>query len=63
MKKQEIKLGLKKFIVSNLNIDSVKGGTIGLESVDRLNCETEDCTYDCITVLYTNCNQCPYTTC
>ena len=59
MKKQEIKLGLKKFIVSNLNIDHIKGGTIGLESVDRLHCETENCTQDCITLAYTNCNQCP----
>jgi hypothetical protein len=63
MKKQEIKLGLRKFSVSNLNINRVKGGTIGLESVDRLNCETEDCTQGCATLAYTNCNQCPYTTC
>ncbi|MBC8756216.1 hypothetical protein H2O64_16180 [Kordia sp. YSTF-M3] len=65
MKKQEIKLGLKKFIVSNLNVDSVKGGTgtFQPESEDRLNCETEGCTQGCITLAYTNCNQCPYTTC
>ncbi len=63
MKKQEIKLGLKKFIVSNLSIDSVKGGTIGIESVDRLNCETEDCTQGCATLAYTNCYLCPHTTC
>ena len=65
MKRREITLTLRlnKFIVSNLNANKLKGGTIGLESVDRLNCETEDCTQGCATLAYTNCNQCPHTTC
>ena len=60
MKKQAVhlKLGLQKSVVSNLNADQLKGGTIGVESADRLHCETEDCTQNCVTVLYTNCNHC-----
>lgn len=65
MKKREFTstLTLKKSVVSNFNSAQIKGGTIGLESVDRLNCETEDCTKGCATVLYTNCYLCPNTTC
>ncbi|WP_046757227.1 hypothetical protein [Kordia jejudonensis] len=65
MKKQELTsvLKLKKSVVSNFNTLKVKGGTIGIESADRLHCETEDCTQNCFTLLYTNCYQCPNTTC
>ncbi|AXG71019.1 hypothetical protein KORDIASMS9_03274 [Kordia sp. SMS9] len=65
MKKHEFKSGLslKKSVISNLHSSQLKGGTIGLESVDRLHCETEDCTQNCFTILYTNCYQCPNTTC
>ncbi|WP_430413166.1 hypothetical protein [Kordia sp.] len=65
MKKQEIKstLKLKKSVVSNFNTAQLKGGTIGLESIDRLHCETEGCTQNCFTLLYTNCYLCPNTTC
>ncbi|MEM6719001.1 MAG: hypothetical protein AAF611_06795 [Bacteroidota bacterium] len=66
MKKQGFKssLMLKKSVISNFNSEQLKGGTIGLESVDRLYCETEDCvTQDCITILQTNCYLCPNTSC
>lgn len=68
MKKRELKstLGLNKSIVSKFNTENVKGGlpaTEGIESEDRLHCVTENCTQGCATALYTNCNQCPYTTC
>jgi len=66
MKKREFKssLVLRKSVISNFNSEQVTGGTIGLESVDRLHCETEDCvTQDCITVLHANCYQCPNTSC
>lgn len=66
MKKQEFKSNLlfKKSVISNFNSAQLKGGTIGIESADRLHCETEDCvTQDCITELYTNCYLCPNTTC
>ncbi|WP_298425754.1 hypothetical protein [uncultured Kordia sp.] len=64
MKKREFTpLKFKKSVVSSFSTAKIKGGTIGIESVDRLNCETEDCTQDCITLLYTNCYQCPNTTC
>ncbi|WP_298514594.1 hypothetical protein [uncultured Kordia sp.] len=66
MKKQELKssLSLNKSVISNFETSYLKGGTIGIESEDRLNCETEDCvTQDCITILQTNCYQCPNTTC
>ena len=66
MKKQEFKSNftLNKSVISNFETSQVKGRTIGIESVDRLNCETEDCvTQDCITILQTNYYQCPKTTC
>ncbi len=68
MKKRELKssLGFKKSIVSKFNTLHVKGGlpgTEGIESEDRLYCVTENCTQGCATLAYTNCNQCPYTTC
>lgn len=66
MKKQEVKSALKfkKSVVSNFSITQIKGGIIRIESVDRLYCETEDCvTQNCITALYSNCNQCGYTSC
>ncbi|MGH1384664.1 class I lanthipeptide [Kordia sp.] len=65
MKKQEFNssLSLNKSVISNFKTSQLKGGTIGLESEDRLNCETEDCTQGCATLLYTNCYQCPHTTC
>ncbi|MEM6686866.1 MAG: hypothetical protein AAF617_13865 [Bacteroidota bacterium] len=66
MKKQQIKSSLKltKSVISNFNSRHLKGGTIGLESVDRLYCLTEDCvTQDCITVAFSNCYLCPNTTC
>jgi hypothetical protein len=66
MKKQEIKarLTLQRSVISNFNSSQIKGGTIGLESVDRLYCETEDCvTQDCITAAFSNCYQCPNTSC
>lgn len=65
MKKREVKatLKLKKSVISNFSTTKIKGGTIGIESVDRLHCETEDCTQGCVTLLYTNCYQCPNTTC
>jgi len=65
MKKKNIKstLKLKKAIISKLSTTTIKGGIFGIESEDRLYCETENCTYGCATLAYTNCNQCPYTTC
>ncbi|PTX61629.1 hypothetical protein C8N46_104272 [Kordia periserrulae] len=65
MKKREFKSNLlfKKSVISNFNGTKLKGGTIGIESADRLHCETEDCTQNCVTALYTNCYQCPNTTC
>jgi hypothetical protein len=66
MKKQKIKtrLTLQKSVVSNFYVSQIKGGTIGLESVDRLYCETEDCvTQYCITLAFSNCYQCPNTSC
>lgn len=65
MKKKKLKstLKLKKAIVSKLSTTAIKGGIFGIESEDRLYCETENCTQGCATLAYTNCNQCPYTTC
>ncbi|WP_420573182.1 hypothetical protein [Kordia sp.] len=63
MKKRELKsaLGLNKSVVSKFHTNNVKGGlpTLGPESEDRLHCESENCTHNCITLAYTNCNQCP----